>query len=137
MANAPSALTPAGINWKLHRLPPLERDAFIATHYLGQPVAWRTRFFDAMDWDAGSVLQFSFLQRGWHRHARLDNPIYAFIDVAQHPEMHGLRRGRRVDLFGTIKGIDFVTGITLSLDRFEILPVNLLDRLVISSESRY
>ncbi|MGY3485516.1 hypothetical protein ACVW1C_003399 [Bradyrhizobium sp. USDA 4011] len=136
MANNAS-LTPAEISWQLHRLPALERDAFIAAHYLGQPVAWKTRFFDAIDWGAGSVLQFSFLQRGWHRHSRLDNPIYAYIDIEQHPETRGLRRGRRIDLDGTIKGVDFVTGITLELDRFEILPVNFLDRFVISSDRRY
>lgn len=136
MANNAS-LTAARITWQLHRLPALERDAFIAAHYLGQPVAWNTRFFDAIDWGAGSVLQFSFLQRGWHRHARLDNPIYAYIDIEQHPETRGLRRGRRIDLYGTIKGIDVVTGITLTLDRFEILPVNFVDRFVISSDSQY
>lgn len=136
MANN-AALTPAGISWQLHRLPALERDAFIAAHYLGQRVAWQTRFFDAIDWGAGEVLQFSFLQRGWHRHSRLDNPIYAYIDIEQYPEMRGLRRGRRIDLQGTIKGVDFVTGITLTLDKFEILPVNFLDRFVISSDSRY
>ena len=136
MANS-AALTPAEISWQLLRVPARVRDAFVAAHCLGQGVAWKTRFFDAIDWGAGSVLQFSFLQRGWHRHSRLDNPIYAYIDIEQHPETRGLRRGRRIDLQGAIKGVDFVTGITLTLDKFEILPVNFLDRFVISSDSRY
>jgi hypothetical protein len=84
MANNAS-LTPAEISWQLHRLPALERDAFIAAHYLGRPVAWKTRFFDAIDWGAASVLQFSFLQRGGHRNSRLDNPIFAYIDIVEHP----------------------------------------------------
>lgn len=47
------------------------------------------------------------------------------------------RSPRRIDLDGTIAEVDFVTCITLALDQFEILPVNLLDRFVIRSESRY
>jgi hypothetical protein len=46
-----------------------------------------------------------------------------------------LRRGRRVDLYGTITKMD-TNGITLVLDRFEILPLSLLDRLVPSEDSR-
>jgi hypothetical protein len=83
------------------------------------------------------VLQFSFTQRGWHRHRRLDRLVYAYIDITAHPETRGLRRGRRVDIDGIIEKVDIVTGITLTLDRFEILPVNLLDRFVIKSDSRY
>jgi hypothetical protein len=131
------SFTPAKIHWKLHHLPALERDAFIAAEYLGQRVSWKTRFFDAIDCGRGAVLQFSFLQRGWHRHARLDHPIYAYVDITGHPETRSLRRGRRVDLDGTIAEIDFVTGITLTLERFEILPISLLDRFVVSAESRY
>src|SRR5689334_23504386 len=46
---------------------------------------------------SGSVLQFSFLQRGWHHHARLDNPIYAYIDIEQHPETRGDRKSTRLN----------------------------------------
>jgi hypothetical protein len=63
--------------------------------------------------------------------------IYAHIDITRHPETRSLRRGQRVDLDGTIAEIDFVTGITLTLERFEILPISLLDRFIVSSESRY
>jgi hypothetical protein len=129
--------SPAKINWKLHHLPALERDAFITAQYLGQGVSWKTRFFDAIDCGRGSVLQFSFQQSGWHRHAWLDNLIYAHIDITRHPETRSLRRGRRGDLDGAIAEIDFVTGITLTLERFEILPISLLDRFIVSSESRY
>ena len=137
MANNASSLTPAKIQWQLRRLAALERDAFIATHYLRQRVAWKMRFFDATDWGAGSVLQFSFTQRGWHRYRRLDRLVYAYIDITAHPETRGLRRGRRVDLDGIMEKVDTVTGITLTLDRFAILPVSLLDRFVIKSDSRY
>lgn len=132
-----TSLTPAKINWKLHHLPALERDAFVATEYLGRRVSWRTRFFDAIDCGRGSILQFSFVQSGWHRHARLDKLIYAYIDITRHSETRSLRRGRRIDLSGTIAEIDFVVGITLALERFDILPISLLDRFIISSESRY
>jgi hypothetical protein len=82
-------------------------------------------------------MQFSFVQRGWHRRARMDKLIYAYIDITRHPETRSLRRGRRIDLDGTIAEIDVVTGITLMLERFEILPLSLLDRFIVRSESRY
>ncbi|MBR0756070.1 hypothetical protein JQ604_28180 [Bradyrhizobium jicamae] len=137
MANRAATLTPAKIIWTLRQFPALERDAFMASEYLGQRVAWKTRFFDVIDYGAGSIKLFSLFQRGWHRHARFDRSVYAHIDINSHPETRDLRRGRRVDLGGTIAAIDIVTGITLTLDRFEILPVSLLDRFVIKSDSRY
>jgi hypothetical protein len=47
-----------------------------------------------------------------------------------------MRRGQRVDLYGTIENVDTVLGITLSLERFDILPLTLFDRLVQREDSR-
>ena len=128
--------TPARILRALKRAPALQRDDIIAATYIGMRVCWKTRFFDALDINRDPIRQFSFTQRGWHRFARFDQPIYALIDIDRHPETHPLRRGRRVDLYGTIVEIDTVLGVTLALDRFEILPVNLLDRFVVMGDSR-
>jgi hypothetical protein len=47
-----------------------------------------------------------------------------------------LRRGHRVDLYGTIINVDTTLGLTLALDRFEILPLSFLDRWVQREDSR-
>jgi hypothetical protein len=47
-----------------------------------------------------------------------------------------LRRGHRVDLYGTIINVDTTLGLTLALDRFEILPLSFLDRWVQGEDSR-
>src|SRR6202789_771423 len=119
----------------LKRVPALQRDEIIASTYLGRPVCWKTRFFDALDINRYDVKQFSFTQRGWHRFSRFDNCIYARISIERHPETRQLRRGRRGDLYGAITKVD-AGGITLALDRFEILPLSLLDRLVQREDSR-
>jgi hypothetical protein len=128
--------TQAQIMRALKRVPALQRDEIIASTYLGRPVCWKTRFFDALDINQYDIKQFSFTQRGWHRFSRFDNCIYARISIEQHPETRQLRRGRRVDLYGTITEVDTTLGITLALDRFEILPLSLLDRLVQREDSR-
>lgn len=120
----------------LKRVPALQRDEIIVSTYLGRRVCWKTRFFDALDIDQYDVRQFSFTQRGWHRFSRLDHCIYAHVSIERHPETRQLRRGRRVDLYGTIAKVDPTLGITLALDRLEILPLSLLDRLVQSADSR-
>lgn len=126
----------AQIQRALKRAPALQRDELIASRYLGLSVYWRTRFFDALDINRGSLKHFSFTQRGWHRFARMDHPIYAHIDINQYPETRTLRRGHRVDLYGTIVKVDNMLGITLALDRFEVLPLTLFDRLVVREDSR-
>jgi hypothetical protein len=131
-----NAQTPARIFRSLKRLPALQRDEAIASTYVGLRVCWKTRFFDALDIGQGSVKQFSFIQRGWHRFSRLDHPIYCYIDISQHPETRSMRRGYRVDLYGRITGVDIVLGIKLALERFEILPLTLLDRFVVREDSR-
>lgn len=128
--------TQAQIMRALKRVPALQRDEIIASDYIGRRVYWKTRFFDALDIDRDPVRQFAYTQRGWHRFSRLDRPIYAHIDIDRHPETRALRRGRRVDLYGAIVKIDTVNGVTLALDRFEILPLNLLDRFVQKEDSR-
>jgi hypothetical protein len=128
--------TQARILRALKRVPALQRDEIIASSYLGTRVYWKTRFFDALDIGRYSVKQFSFDQRGWHRFSRFDRCIYAHINTEQHPETRLLRRGRRVDLYGTITDVDTTLGITLALDRLEILPLNLLDRIVQREDSR-
>jgi hypothetical protein len=128
-------LTQARIMRALKRVPALQRDEIIASTYLGRRVYWKTRFFDALDINRYDVKQFSFTQRGWHRFSRLDRCIYAHISIERHPETRQLRRGRRVDLYGAITKVD-AGGITLALDRFEILPLSLLDRLVQGEDSR-
>jgi hypothetical protein len=127
--------TQAQIMRALKRVPALQRDEIIASTYLGRRVYWKTRFFDALDINQYDVKHFSFTQRGWHRFSRFDHCIYAYIIIEQNPETRQLRRGRRVDLYGTITKVD-TNGITLALDRFEILPLSLLDRLVQSEDSR-
>jgi hypothetical protein len=127
--------TQARILRALKRVPALQRDEIIASTYLGRRVYWKTRFFDALDIGQYSVKQFSFTQRGWHRFSRLDRCIYAHISIERHPETRQLRRGRRVDLYGAITKVD-AGGITLALDRFEILRLSLLDRLVQGEDSR-
>jgi hypothetical protein len=127
--------TQAQIMRALKRVPALQRDEIIASTYLGRRVYWKTRFFDALDINQYDVKHFSFTQRGWHRFSRFDHCIYAYIIIEQNPETRQLRRGRRVDLYGTITKVDMF-GITLALDRFEILPLSLLDRLVQSEDSR-
>jgi hypothetical protein len=127
--------TQARIMRALKRVPALQRDEIIASTYLGRRVYWKTRFFDALDINQYDVKQFSFTQRGWHRFSRLDRCIYAHISIERHPETRQLRRGRRVDLYGAITKVD-AGGITLALDRFEILPLSLLDRLVQGEDSR-
>jgi hypothetical protein len=128
--------TQARILRALKRVPALQRDDVIASTYLGKRVYWNTRFFDALDFGQYDVKQFSFTQRGWHRFSRLDRCIYAHISIEQHPETRLLRRGRRVDLYGSITNVDTTLGITLALDRFEFLPLTLLDRMVQREESR-
>jgi hypothetical protein len=127
--------TQAQIMRALKRVPALQRDEIIGSTYLGRRVYWKTRFFDALDINQYDVKHFSFTQRGWHRFSRFDHCIYAYIIIEQNPETRQLRRGRRVDLYGTITKVD-TNGITLALDRFEILPLSLLDRLVQSEDSR-
>jgi hypothetical protein len=127
--------TQAQILRALKRVPALQRDEIIASTYLGRRVCWKTRFFDALDINRYDVKQFSFTQRGWHRFSRFDRCIYAHISIERHPETRQLRRGRRVDLYGAITEVD-AGGITLALDRFEILPLSLLDRLVQREDSR-
>jgi hypothetical protein len=129
--------TQARIRRALKRVPELQQDEIIASRYLGLNVYWKTRFFNALDMNRGSIKHFAFDQRGWHRFSRLDNPIFAYIDIDQYPETRSMRRGRRVDLYGTIVKVDTVLGITLALDRFEILPLTLYDRLVQREDSRY
>jgi hypothetical protein len=124
--------TQAQIMRALKRVPALQRDEIVASTYLGRRVCWKTRFFDALEY---VVKQFSFTQRGWHRFSRFDRCIYAYISIERHPETRQLRRGRRVDLYGAITKVD-TNGITLALDRFEILPLSLLDRLVQREDSR-
>jgi hypothetical protein len=131
-----NAQTPAQIFRSLKRLPALQLDEAVASRYAGLRVYWKTRFFLALDINQGSVKQFSFMQRGWHRFSRLDHPIYCHIDISQYPETRSLRRGRRVDLYGRITDVDIVLGIKLALDRFEILPLTLLDRFVVYQDSR-
>ncbi len=131
--NAP---TPAQIFRALKQLPALQRDEAIASTYVGLRVSWKTRFFEALDVNRGSVKQFSFLQRGWHRFSRLDRLIYCYIDADRHPETRSLRRGYRVDLHGRITNIDIVLGIELALYRFEILPLTFWDRFVVREDSR-
>jgi hypothetical protein len=128
--------TPARIIRALKRIPALQRDQMIASTYLGTRVYWKTRFFDALDINRDPIRQFSFLQRGWHRFSRFDLSIYGHVDIDQHPETRSIRRGRRVDLYGTITNVDIVLGITLALERFDILPLTLFDRLVQREESR-
>ena len=128
--------TQARILRALKRVPALQRDEIIASTYLGTRVYWKTRFFDALDIGQYSVKHFSFTQRGWHRFSRFDSCIFAHINIEQHPETRLLRRGRRVDLYGTITNVDTTLGITLALDRLEILPLNLLDRIVQREDSR-
>jgi hypothetical protein len=132
-ANAP---TPARIMRALKRVPALQRDEIIASTYLGMRVFWKTRFFDALNINQDPIRQFSFTQRGWHRFSRLDHPIYGHIDISRHPETRALRRGQRVDLYGTIANVDTVLGITLALERFDILPLTLFDRIVQREDSR-
>ncbi|AEU35540.1 hypothetical protein [Granulicella mallensis] len=128
--------TQAQIHRALKRLPSLQRDEVIASNYLGLNVYWKTRFFDILDINRGSLKQFSFNQRGWHRFSRMDRLIYTPIDIDQYPETRSLRRGCRIDLYGTIVEVDTVLGITLALDRFEILPLTLFDRFVVREDSR-
>jgi hypothetical protein len=130
------APTPAQIIRALKRVPALQRDEMIASTYLGRRVFWKTRFFDVADIYQDPIRQFSFLQRGWHRFSRLDHPVYGHIDIDRHPETRSMRRGQRVDLYGTIAKVDTVLGITLALERFDILPLTLLDRIVQREESR-
>jgi len=120
----------------LKRVPALQRDEIFASTYLERRVYWKTRFFDALDIGQYSIKQFSFTQRGWRRFSRLDRCIYAHISVEQHPGTRLLRRGRRVDLYGSIIDVDTTLGITLAIERFEILLLNFLDRMVQSEESR-
>lgn len=131
--NAP---TPAQIMRALRRIAALQRDEIIASTYLGTRVFWKTRFFDALDINQDPIRQFSFIQRGWHRFSRLDHPIYGYIDVDRHPETRAMRRGQRVDLYGTITNVDTVLGISLSLERFDVLPLTFLDRIVQREDSR-
>jgi hypothetical protein len=128
--------TPAQITRVLKRAPALRRNEIIASTFLGRRLYWKTRFFDALDIDQYPVMQFSFTQRGWHRFSRLDRCIYAHISIERHPETRSLRRGRRVDLYGTVTEVDTALGITLALDRFEILPLSFWDRLVQREDSR-
>lgn len=128
--------TPARIFRALKRVPALQRDEVIASIYLGKRVFWKTRFFDVEDIYQDPIRQFSFTPRGWHRFSRLDHPIYGHIDIDRHPETRCMRRGQRVDLYGTIENVDTVLGITLLLERFDILPLTLFDRLVQSEDSR-
>jgi hypothetical protein len=127
---------PAQIIQALKRVPALQRDEMIASTYLGRSVFWKTRFFDVADIYQDPIRQFSFLQRGWHRFSRLDHPVYGHIDIDRYPETRSMRRGQRVDLYGTIAKVDTVLGITLALERFDILPLTLLDRIVQREESR-
>jgi hypothetical protein len=129
--------TQAQIRRALKRIPALQQDEIIASRYLGLSVYWKTRFFNALDMNRGSIKHFAFDQRGWHRFSRLDNPIFAYIDIDQYPETRSIRMGRRVDLYGTIVKVDTVLGITLALDRFEILPLTLYDRFVQREDSRH
>jgi len=128
--------TQARILRALKRVPALQRNEIVASTYLGRQVYWKTRFFDVLDIGQYSVKHFSFDQRGWHRFSRFDRCIYAHINIEQHPETRLLRRGRRVDLYGVITKVDAMNGITLALDRLEILPLNLLDRIVQREDSR-
>lgn len=128
--------TPARILRALKRAPALQRDEIIASTYLGRKVFWKTRFFDVADIYQDPIRQFSFTLRGWHRFSRLDHPIYGHIDIDRHPETRSMRRGRRVDLYGTIANVDTVLGITLLLEGFDILPLTLFDRIVQREDSR-
>jgi hypothetical protein len=130
-----NARTPAQIFRSLKRLPALQIDEVIASRYLGLRVNWKTRFFSALDVDQGSVKEFSFKQRGWHRFSRLDPLIYCRIDISEHPETRSMRCGCRVDLHGRITKVDIVLGVTLALESFEILPLTLLDRFVVYQDS--
>jgi hypothetical protein len=124
--------TQAQIMRALKRVPALQRDEIIVSTNIGRQVCWKTLFFDALDVGQYDVKQFSFTQRGWHRFAR----FYARISIERHPETRRLRRGRRIDLYGTITEVDTTLGITLALDRFEILPLSFLDRWVQREDSR-
>jgi hypothetical protein len=128
--------SPARILLALKRVPALQREEIIASTYLGARVFWKTRFFDVADIYQDPVRQFCFLQRGWHRFSRLDHPIYGHIDISRPPETRSMHRGQRVDLYGTIANVDPVLGITLALERFDILRLTLFDRIVQREESR-
>src|ERR1700758_1177647 len=65
-----NAQTPAQIFRSLKQLPALQRDEAIASTYVGLLVVWKTRFFEALDINRGSVKQFSFIQRGWRMSPR-------------------------------------------------------------------
>ena len=135
-AQTPAQITSAQIFRALKQLPALQRDEAIASTYVGLRVYWKTRFFDALDINQGPVKQFSFTQRGWHRFSRLDRLIYCHINVSRHPETRSLRRGSRVDLYGSITNVDVVLEIELALDRLEILPLTFWDRFVVREDSR-
>jgi hypothetical protein len=129
--------TPVQIMRSLRRAPALQRDEIIASSYLGTKVFWKTRFFDVATIHRDPIRQFSFTQRGWHRFSRLDHPVYGHIDIEAHPETRAMRRGQRVDLYGTIADVDTVLGITLALERFDILPLTWLDRFVQREDSSF
>jgi hypothetical protein len=59
--------TQAQIMRALKRVPALQRDEIIASTYLGRPVCWKTRFFDALDINQYDIKQFSFTQRNIRR----------------------------------------------------------------------
>jgi hypothetical protein len=54
-----NAQTAAQIFRSLKQLPALQRDEAIASTYVGLRVVWKTRFFEALDINRGSVKQFS------------------------------------------------------------------------------
>ncbi|MDE1162940.1 MAG: hypothetical protein PW792_13490 [Acidobacteriaceae bacterium] len=128
--------TAAELQRALREAPVLARDETASAHFLGLPVVWRTRFFDAIECGRGPIKQLSFTQRGLHSHARSDNPIYCFLDLTQDDGFRELRRGRRVDLYGRIASIDVTLGTTLELDRYVVLQETLLDRWVEKMDSR-
>jgi hypothetical protein len=132
-SNRPS---PTQIQWALRNLPPMQLNQAVAANYLGRAVAWKTRFFMATETSPGLGWQLAFHQRGLRWHSEVSPQIYAQVNVERHLEFNTIRRGRRVNLYGTIVEVDMVLGITLRLDRFEILPVNLLDHFVIWQDRR-
>ncbi len=122
------------IIFEVDKLPPLQRAQAIASEYLGKKVYWQTRFFDVVSVNRDPVMQVSFSIRGIHLHGSYEKNVYALIDVSREPALRDLKPGRRVDLWGRISDVDNVLGITLQLDRLEVLPETLTDKIVERAE---
>lgn len=136
MSVYPEKPTLSDIIRTIQPLPALDAADLIASRYLGLQVHWFGRFFGLIDQrDILGAYQLSFSQRRWHRSSR--GLIYTDIRPGEYPEIERLRRGTRVDLFGKIQDFDAFLGITLALDRAQVLERNLLDKLIGFSERRY